>query len=69
MRVGLELEDSSSRHLPAACSLLFTGCRSGLRKVAVRAATGSARLSLPEGLLIYTIFALLKKGHCQAAFK
>lgn len=26
-------------------------------------------LSFPEGLLIYTIFALLKKGHCQAAFK
>lgn len=26
-------------------------------------------LSFPEGLLIYTIFALLKEGRCQAAFK
>lgn len=26
-------------------------------------------LSFPEGLLIYTIFALLKEGRCQPAFK
>lgn len=64
--VELEQEGLSSFHVPILVALcLSRAAGSGRRGCAGKCLP----LSFSEGLLIYTIFALLKEGRCQAAFK
>lgn len=68
--VTLKVEGLSSCHLPTCQQFALGGLRERLAESGRWACDGKRLpLSFPEGLLIYTIFALLRKGHCQAAFK